>query len=257
MYYRHIIVKRENGIYIITLNRPEKGNSLNLLTISELREAVELADKDHDIKILLLTGAGAKAFCTGRDLNEYATYTNTPINDFSLRISEKGLNFCFIEKLKKPIIAVINGYAFGGGCELALACDMRISSDTALFGFPEIDLDTFPGVGGTWLLPRIIGKSNALRMILTGETIGAQEALRMGLVDKVVSSDRLMEEAKKLASKIAEKNPQTIQMAKLAINHSSEIHIAGARAISIILRSLTESFCEPKVRISRFLKEKI
>jgi enoyl-CoA hydratase len=158
--------------------------------------------------------------------------------------------------MNKPIIAAINGHAIGGGCELALACDMRICSDHARFLLPEIDLDAFPGIGGTWLLPRIVGKSKAMWMILTGEWIDAKEALEIGLVDRVTPHDQLMVEAKNLANKIATKNSLALQMAKFTIRQSLELENEGARALSIALRSLAETLCESGERISRFKKRR-
>lgn len=147
---------------------------------------------------------------------------------------------------------MIYGHALGGGCELALACDIRICSDHARFLLPEIDLDAFPGNGGTWLLPRIIGKSKAMWMVLTGEWVDSKKALEMGLVDRVVPQDQLMEEATILAKKIASKHSWALQMAKLAIRQSVDHEIEGTRTFSTILRSLAETLCESEERISRF-----
>jgi enoyl-CoA hydratase len=252
MSYKYVLSEKEPGFSTITLNRPEARNALHLPAFTELHDALEEADQDPEVKLILLTGAGAEAFCSGRDLKEYAGSQIKPIEDWALRMSERGLTFHFVEKLKKPIIAVINGHALGGGCELALACDMRLCSDHATFRLPEIDLDAFPGMGGTWLLPGIIGQSKAMRMILTGEWIDAQEALRLGLVDKVVPSGQLRAEAKALANKIAAKNLWAIQMAKLTIRQSMEIGIASGRALSVALRSLAETLVDSKDRVSRF-----
>lgn len=252
MSFRNILAEKENGVSTITINRQDTKNALNLEAFYELHDAVKGADHDDEVKLIILTGTGKEVFCSGRDLKEYASSLTKPIEDWVLRMSERGLNFHFIEKIKKPIIAVINGHALGGGCELALACDIRICSDHARFLLPEIDLDAFPGMGGTWLLPRIVGKSRAMWMILTGEWIDAKEALEMGLVNKVVPYDQLMEEAKILANKIATKNSWALQMAKLAIRQSVEFETEGPRALSTALRSLAETLCEPEARISRF-----
>jgi enoyl-CoA hydratase len=210
------------------------------------------ADQDPEVKLILLTGAGAETFCAGRDLKEYANSLTTPFEDWGQRMSERGLNLHFIERMKKPIIAVINGHAIGGGCELALACDMRICSDRAKFRLPEIDLNAFPGMGATWLLPRIVGRSKALKMILTGDWISSPEALEMGLVDQVVPFDRLLSEARRLASRISARNSWAIQMAKLAVRQSAEMEVEGARTLSTALRSLAETLMDTKGRVSRF-----
>lgn len=252
MGFKYIIIKKENGIFTITLNRPEVKNALNLATFYELHDAVEESDQDDDAKIILITGTGKETFCSGRDLKEYASSPTNPIEDWTLRMAERGLNFHFIEKFKKPIIAVINGDAVGGGCELALACDIRICSAHARFSLPEIDLDAFPGTGGTWLLPRIIGKSKAMWMVLTGEWVDAKNALEMGLVDRVVPQDQLMEEAAILAKKIASKHYWALQTAKLAIRQSVDHEIEGTRMFSTIPRSLAETLCESEERISSF-----
>ena len=256
MSLRYILSEKEDGISTITINRPDAKNALDLKTFYELHDAVIEADHGDDVKIILLTGAGKGGFCSGRDLKEYASSHTKPIEDWTLRTAERGLNLFFIEKLKKPIIAVINGDAVGGGCELALACDIRICSDNARFLLPEIDLDAFPGMGGTWLLPRIIGKSKAMWMVLTGEWTDSKEALEMGLVDRVVPHDQLMVEARILANKIALKNSFALQMAKLAIRQSLGFEIEGARALSTALRSLAETVCESEERISRFKKRR-
>ena len=255
MDYKYLIVEKENGIGTIILNRPEVRNALSLSVFSELYHATQAADKDPEVSVILITGAG-KAFCSGRDLKEYASSPVRPIEDWALRMSEGGLSFHFIKKLKKPVIAAINGHALAGGCELALACDIRICSEEAMFGLTEINLDAFPGTGGTWLLPKVIGESKAMWMILLGEWVDAKEALRIGLVEKVVPSGQLMAEANALAERIAEKNPRAIQLAKCAIRHSAELDLESARAVSVALRSLAETLCEPGQRISRFQKKK-
>jgi enoyl-CoA hydratase len=252
MSLRYILTEKKDGISTITINRPDAKNALNLAAFYELHDVVIEADHDDDVKIILLTGAGRGGFCSGRDLKEYASSHTKPIEDWTLRVAERGLNFHFVEKLKKPIIAVINGDAVGGGCELALACDIRICSAHARFSLPEIDLDAFPGMGGTWLLPRIIGKSKAMWMVLTGEWVDAKEALEMGLVDRVVPSDKLIEETVILANKIASKHSWALQMAKFAMQKSVDHEIEGTRTLSTILRSLAEALCESEERISRF-----
>jgi len=252
MTFNYVIVKKEEGIATIILNRPEVRNALNSAASLELRTACQQADEDPEIRVVIITGAGDKAFCAGRDLKEYADYGTKPVDDWARRMEGTALSFIFLEKMGKPTIAAVNGYALAGGCELALACDMRIAADNAVLGLTEIDLDAFPGAGAAWLLPRIVGKSHALRMILTGDRVDAQEALRIGLVDKVIPSDRLTTEAQALAKKIASKNPSAVRVAKSAVSQAAEAPLEVGRGVANALRSLVETLSESERRVAGF-----
>ena len=241
MDFRHLLLEKEEGIATIKINRPHVMNALNLETFQELRTAVEDVRQDAAVRVVVITGEGNKAFCAGRDLKEMEAYLSTGIEDWEARMKGIAGNFAFIEKLEKPTIASINGYALAGGCELALACDIRIASQHAKFGLTEIEMSVFPGAGAAWLLPRIVGKSRALELVLTGDRIDAREAERIGLVNRVVPQDKLNATVKELAGKIASKNPSAVTLAKAAISEAAEAPIESARAVAIALRALAET----------------
>lgn len=199
MKYKNITFKHENGIGIITIDRPDKMNALNNETLNELNEVLDKVKKDHT-HVLIITGKGGKAFVAGADIEELHEQNKQSGYEFALFGQSI---FSKIENLGKPVIAAVNGYALGGGCELALACHIRIASQNAKFGQPEVKLGIIPGYGGTQRLPRIIGIAKAIEYSLTGDIIDAVTAEKLGLVNKVVESDELMVEAKSMAGKIA------------------------------------------------------
>ena len=189
MTFDTIVLERDGAVATITINRPKVLNALNSRTLDELRRAVLDLKQDAEVRVVILTGAGEKSFVAGADINELAVQTPTSGREHALAGQHV---FDLIENLGKPVIAAINGYALGGGCELAMACTLRIAADTAKLGQPEISLGLIPGYAGTQRLPRLVGKAKALEMILTGAPIGAREALRIGLVNRVVSAADLM-----------------------------------------------------------------
>uniref|UniRef100_A0A7J2TIP8 Enoyl-CoA hydratase/isomerase family protein n=1 Tax=Archaeoglobus fulgidus TaxID=2234 RepID=A0A7J2TIP8_ARCFL len=210
----NVLYTVEGKIGIATLNRPEKLNALDTKTREELKEIVDRAEKE--VRVLIITGSG-KAFAAGADVNELIQ--RDPIR--AIEATKLGSElFSRIEELEIPTIAAINGFALGGGLELAMACDIRIASDKARFGQPEINLGIIPGAGGTQRLPRIVGIGMAKKLVFTGEIIDAREALRIGLVEEVVEHERLMERAKEIAEKIAEKSWIAVKLAKRALNAS-------------------------------------
>jgi enoyl-CoA hydratase len=228
MEYESIVVTRAGGIAIITFNRPKVLNALSAATMRELLAAIDELDQDPNVRCIILTGAGDKAFVAGADINELRAIRSAADG---AAFARRGQETLFkIENLDKPVIAAINGYALGGGCELAMACDIRIAADTAKLGQPEIDLGIIPGYGGTQRLPRLVGKGRAKWLILTGEMITAQEALRIGLVDMVVPAAQLMEMARELAQTIAGKAPLAVAWAKRSINIGSETDLVTACA---------------------------
>lgn len=216
MKFEHIVVNKEAYLATIIVNRPNKLNALNRDTIQELHEAFKALDKDKKIKVIILTGSGEKAFVAGADIAEFS--------DFSVKeggkLAAKGqkLLFDYIENLSTPVIAAVNGFALGGGLELAMACHFRVASDNAKMGLPEVSLGVIPGYGGTQRLPQLIGKGRANELIMTATMIDAQKALTYGLVNYVVSQEELLPLCEKLASKISNNSSVAISYAIKAVN---------------------------------------
>ncbi|MGE5485152.1 MAG: enoyl-CoA hydratase/isomerase family protein [Ignavibacteriales bacterium] len=219
MDYRRLVITKDEGILTVTINRPEVRNALDRQTWLELREAVVQAASDPEVRVVILTGAGDKAFAAGADLHA--------LRERSMVETLNGENQAVLnelENLEKPVIAAINGYALGGGCELAMACDIRIASEKARFGQTEVGLGFIPGAGGTQRLCRLVGMGKAKELVYTGEIIDAPEAERIGLVNKVVSHEELLPTARALARKMMTKGPVALRMAKItmnAVNYSS------------------------------------
>jgi enoyl-CoA hydratase len=214
MVYETILVKIEDGIATITLNRPEVLNALNNQVFNDLADAALNLGTDDSVRVVIITG-GNKVFAAGADIGQMATATAVDVSTGE-RPSLKAFNL--IENMSKPVIAAISGYALGGGCELALVADVRIAADNAQLGLPEIKLGILPGGGGTQRLPRLIGSGRAKELIFSGDFISAQEAWRIGLVNKVVSADQLLEEAQKMAKRFAARGAIALNMAKSSIN---------------------------------------
>jgi len=215
MTYSNILYEKRDRVLFITINRPLALNALNAETLNELEDAITKAKGDDESLAIILTGAGDKAFVAGADISEIIELDHASGVEFSLR--GQGL-FRRIETLGKPTIAAVNGFALGGGCELCMACTLRIASDKAMFGQPEVKLGLIPGYGGTQRLPRLIGRSNALHLTLTGEMITADRALQVGLVSKVVPHDELMPAVAKIARKIVSMGPLAVRAAMEAIS---------------------------------------
>jgi len=214
MEYENLVVERKLPVAVVTLNRPKVLNALNRKTLEELSGALEEIRDDDSVRAVILTGAGEKAFVAGADISELEQLESLSAQAtarFGQRVTR------LIESLGKPVIAAVNGFALGGGCELALACTLRIASDKARFGQPEVKLGLIPGYGGTQRLARLVGCGRALELILTGDPISAEEALRIGLVNRVVPADALMEEAHKIATSIAAAGPVAVQLAMEAV----------------------------------------
>jgi len=207
----NVLVRKEGSIGVVQLNRPKVLNALSFATMSELVRNLEELDKDPAICVIILTG-GERAFAAGADLEEMSHAT--PVD---LALGRRFELWDRIRKISKPMIAAVSGYALGGGNELAMNCDMIIASETATFGQPEVNVGIMPGAGGTQRLPRVVGKYKAMEMILTGRSISAEEAYRVGLVNRIVPPESLMEEAKKVAAEIASKPPLSVRAAKESI----------------------------------------
>jgi len=225
MNYNNILTQQENGLGIITINRPEKLNALNKETIQELHEAFKAMDSDSQVKVIIITGSGEKAFVAGADIAEFANFSVS--EGESLAAKGQELLFDFIQNLNTPVIAAINGFALGGGLELAMAAHFRVASDNAKMGLPEVSLGVIPGYGGTQRLPQLVGKGRAMEMIMTAGMATAEEAKTWGLVNHVVPQAELMEFTKGIAAKILRNSPVAIGAAIQAINANYEDGVNG------------------------------
>ncbi len=230
MKFENIIYEKnkEKGIVKLTINRPEVRNALNAATRQEIRTAIGEIEKDEDVRVVIITGAGEKAFISGADITAFKDATPIMMEESASILGQQ--LFSDIENLSVPVIAMINGFCLGGGLELAMCCDIRIASENAKFGQPEINIGIFPGAGGTQRLPRLIGWGKAKELIYTGKIIDAAEAERIGLADKVVPPDRLEEEVEQLAATIASKSPLIIKLVKKAINRGMYTDLAAGLA---------------------------
>jgi enoyl-CoA hydratase/carnithine racemase len=223
-----ILAEEKDQILTLTLNRPQAMNSFNFAQVEALSAQIEAVRFRPEIRVVILTGAGEKAFCSGADLKERATLSDLRVNEFLYK--QRNL-FTSIEDLNKPVIAAINGVAFGGGTEITLACDIRIASETATMGLTETRLAIIPGAGGTQRLPRLIGRGKAKELIFTGRRISAREAFDIGLVNKVCEPDILMEECRKMAAEMCLAGPLALEQAKKAINCGLETDLHTGIAI--------------------------
>lgn len=225
MQYDNLIYEIENRINIISINRPENLNALNIQTFTEIDHAIKSSVANSEVRLIILTGIGDKAFIAGADIKEFVNFSVEEAN----RLSESGHKILFetIEKCPKPIIAAINGYALGGGLEVAMACHFRVASDKSKLGLPEVSLGVIPGYGGTQRLPQLIGKGRALDMIITGKMISADEAFANGLINYKTSQDDLMDFVKNLSEKILLNSSNAIKNAIKCVNASFENGING------------------------------
>lgn len=225
MNYNNILSHNDNGITTVTINRPNKLNALNIDTIKELHDALQIADSDRNIKVVIITGSGEKAFVAGADISEFANFDVE--NGSKLASRGQELLFDFIENLSTPVIAAVNGFALGGGLELAMACHFRIASDNAKMGLPEVSLGVIPGYGGTQRLPQLVGKGRAMEMIMTAGMIDANAALNYGLVNYVTTQEELISLAEKIASKIMRNSPVAIKAAIKSVNSGYKDGVNG------------------------------
>ena len=250
---KEIIFTKEKGIVTVVFNRTEVHNALNGAMVEELEKALDEIENDAGIRALILTGAGEKAFVSGSDIKELSK--RTPLTGIESSLRRQGL-LNRIEGLPIPSIAAINGYAFGVGCEIALACTFRMASENARMGQLEINLGIIPGAGGTQRLPRLIGKSRAAELILTGRIINAEDAYGIGLVNKVLSPDALMAECRKWAETLSEKSPVAVRYALRAINQGIEVDLAsGLKMESLCLGACLGSE-DSKEGLSAFLEKR-
>ena len=221
--YQNIKFEKKNQIAYITIDRPKVLNALNMATMQELKQAFASIKDDDGVRVAILTGAGEKAFVAGADIGELSQHTPVSAKEYTHR-GQAIIDA--IENLGKPVIACVNGFALGGGCELAMACTMRIASENAKLGQPEVKLGLIPGYGGTQRLPRLVGKGIAMQLVLTGEMISAQEAHRIGLVNEVVPAGELIARAEAIAAKIIANAPLAIQYAMEAVNRGLDLPLS-------------------------------
>jgi len=252
MSYGNILVEKKESIGIIKINRPNNLNALNKDTVLELTKAVEELEKDKNIKVAILTGEG-KAFIAGADIKQMKDMNPSEAKKFA----EMGHNLLMnIEKSRLPFIAAVNGYALGGGCEVMMACDICIAAVSAKIGQPEINLGIHPGFGGTQRLPRLVGRMKAKELLLTGDNIDANEAHRIGLVNMVVPDDKIMEEAEKMASKIASKSTVQTDFIKALVNKGMEVDLKKACELEISYFSKSFQTEDQKEGMSAFLEKR-
>jgi enoyl-CoA hydratase len=251
--YETLIVETKDGVAVVTVNRPDKLNALSDRTMEELGRAFDALAEDAAVRGVILTGAGEKAFVAGADIGELATQTPVEGRERSIR-GQRVLDR--IEGLGKPVIAAVNGFALGGGCELALACHVRVASEGARMGTPEVKLGIMCGYGGTQRLPRLVGKGRALEMLLTGEMVDAQEALRIGLVNRVVPKDKLMAEAEALLRKMLANGPVSLRFTIEAVNDGLEMPLDEAQRAEATLFGLICSTGDMKEGTKAFLEKR-
>lgn len=248
MEYQNIIFELEDGIAVLTFNRPDAMNALNNQTRAEFRDAIARVAENEEIKVLILTGSG-KAFVAGSDIKELKGTTPLAAHD----INRLG---ALVENLEKPVIAAVNGFALGGGCEIVMGCDIIIASEKAKFGQPEINLGIIPGGGGTQRLPRLVGLCRAKELILTGDIIRADEADRIGLVNRVVPPEELMEAAKEIAQKIAAKSQATVRLAKGVINQGMQMDLEAGLNYEREIYSLCLTLADKEEGINAFIEKR-
>lgn len=253
MAYENINYTVENGVATIAINRPKALNALNLATLTELKDVVEKIAVDKAVQVVVITGAGEKSFVAGADIVEMSTK-----NAVEGRVwGQVGQNvFTEIENLPQPVIAAVNGFALGGGCELACACDIRYASENAKFGQPEVGLGITPGFGGTQRLTRVVGRGHAKELIYTANIIDAQEALRIGLVNKVVPQAELMDVVMKVAKTITKKAPVAVQLAKAAINRGINCDVVTGISYEAEVFGLCFATADQKEGMKAFIEKR-
>jgi enoyl-CoA hydratase len=250
---QNLLLERDGAIAVVTINRPKVLNALSFATLDELGGVMTRLGEDERVRCLVLTGAGEKAFVAGADINELAVQSAAGGRE---RARAGQRVFDAIEQLGKPVIAAINGYALGGGCELAMACTIRIAADTAVLGQPEINLGLIPGYGGTQRLARIVGAGRALELLLTGDRVPAVEALRLGLINRVVPAAELMAEARRLAAAIASKAPLAVRYILEAVNRGMNLPLGEAQSLEAALFGVVASTDDMREGTRAFLEKR-
>jgi enoyl-CoA hydratase/carnithine racemase len=249
----NILVERDGGVATVTINRPKVLNALSTQTLDELRRAILALKYDEGVRVVIITGSGDKSFIAGADINELSQQTPIGGREHALRGQHV---FDLVENMGKPVIAAINGYALGGGCELAMACTIRIAADTAKLGQPEINLGIIPGYGGSQRLSRLVGRGRALELLLTGDQISAAEAYRLGLVNRVVTGANLMGEARKLAQALAAKAPIAVRYIIDAVNKGLQMPLPDAQVFEATLFGLVAATEDMREGTKAFLEKR-
>jgi len=253
MAYENLLVERDDAVLIVTFNRPAVLNALNAQTLDEFTAVIDDVRRDDAVRVVVITGAGEKSFIAGADINELAV--QTPVAGREHARKGQAL-FDRVERLGKPVIAAVNGFALGGGCELAMACTMRLASDTAKFGQPEINLGLLPGYAGSQRLPRLVGRGRALELLLTGAMISADEAYRIGLVNRVVPAAKLMDEARTVARTIAIKPPVAVRYILEAVASGLDMSFADAQDYEATLFGLVATTEDMREGTRAFLEKR-
>ncbi|BCR04925.1 crotonase [Desulfuromonas versatilis] len=253
MDFKNLLLEIAEGVAVLTINRPKALNALNEETLLELECAVAGLGENRDVSCVIITGAGEKAFVAGADISAMQPLDAADGRRFA-KLGHRVM--ATIEKLPKPVIAAVNGFALGGGCELALACDIRIASDNARFGQPEVNLGVIPGFGGTQRLPRLIGKGRAKELIFTGDMVDAQEAYRIGLANKVTPLADLLQTARELARKIASKGQYAVRLGKEAINNGLDMDQDKANQYEADLFGICFATADQKEGMQAFLEKR-
>jgi enoyl-CoA hydratase/carnithine racemase len=253
MNFENILFERKDAVAYVAVNRPKVLNALNMATMEELRAAFTAIKDDREVRVAILTGSGEKAFIAGADIGELAKQDAVSGKEYTHR-GQSVLDL--IENLGKPVIACINGFALGGGCEIALACTMRLASENARLGQPEVKLGIIPGYGGTQRLPRLVGKGIAMQLLLTGEMIGAQEAHRIGLVNEVTTAAELIPRAEAIAQKIIANAPLAVQYTMEAVNKGMEMTLAEGLYLEAVLFSVACASEDKKEGTTAFLEKR-
>ena len=253
MTFENLLLERDGAVAIVTLNRPKVLNALNNQTLAELSACMATLKADESVRAIILTGSGEKSFVAGADINELAT--QSPVEG-QAHARRGQLIFDAIEQLGKPVIAAINGFALGGGCELAMACTIRLAADTARFGQPEINLGLIPGYAGSQRLPRLVGKGIAMEILLTGDMVSAPRAYEIGLVNRVVPAAELMTEATKLAQALAAKAPIAVRFIIEAVNQGLESPFAAGEYLETALFGTIASSEDMREGTKAFLEKR-
>jgi enoyl-CoA hydratase len=248
----YIDIHTADGVALVTINRPEALNAMNADMLEELSEAVDRVENDDEARVLVITGTG-RAFIAGADIAHMSALTPQQAKEWS-ELGQRTVGK--LESMKKPVIAAVNGYALGGGTELALACDIRVASDKAVFGQPEVKLGMIAGFGGTQRLPRLVGSGRAKEMLFTGDHYDAETACKMGLVNKVVPADGLLDYCLDMAKRIASRGAQAVRFSKEAVNHGQDMDLEKALHLESDLYGLVFSTDEPREGCSAFLEKR-
>jgi enoyl-CoA hydratase len=249
--YETLLLRTQDGIGVITVNRPDVRNAMNRQVMEELRDVLDRFREDAEVRAVVFTGAGEKAFVAGADIGELRG--RTMLDGLAAKMQRL---YDEIESLEKPTIAAVNGYAFGGGCELAMACDIRIAAQNARFGLPETSLSIIPAAGGTQRLARLVGKGRAVEMILTGRPVDAEEALHIGLVSRVVPQEDLMDAVREIAGQILSKGPLAVRLAKLAVQAGFETDQRTGQIIERLAQTVLYTSEDKREGTSAFVEKR-